>query len=251
MPLRNLTLLHLNDLQAHYFPVPITSELIPRILQIGLLTAEELPNYIKRYEAYRNRPFVREKDSSPLFELGGYAYIASYLKQVREESPNVIVFDAGDTIQGHPLSTITRGEADYRILNRMIDVGTLGNHEFYFGGDQTLRNLDICRYPLVSANVVFADSNEPICGQAYLIKEVGGIKVGIIGVTGLQKNLTTHQTSDGRSMIIREPLPFVRKYVDWLKGKVDVLVLLSHAGGVAIDEKIAESNPVWGEVMVI
>jgi hypothetical protein len=72
------------------------------------------------------------------------------------------------------------------------------------------------------------------------MKEVGGIKVGIISVTGLQKTLTTFQTSDGRSIVIRAPLPFVRKSVDQLKGKVDLLVLLSHAGGVAIDEKIAE-----------
>ncbi|WP_175473980.1 metallophosphoesterase, partial [Vibrio cholerae] len=67
---------------------------------------------------------------------GSLSQIATKVKTIRQEQPNVILVDAGDTIQGNFVETFKDEAIDPMMLgfNEMkYDVWVLGNHEFDFG----------------------------------------------------------------------------------------------------------------------
>ncbi len=129
----------------------------------------------------------------------GLAKIASLVTLVREErgADQTLLLDAGDTIQGTPLSyyyakidPITGGSVHpmAKAMNAIgYDAAALGNHEFNYGID-TLRTFESqCDFPLLSANTVDWSTGAPAF-TPYLIKtfKVPGLakplKVGILGL---------------------------------------------------------------------
>jgi 2',3'-cyclic-nucleotide 2'-phosphodiesterase (5'-nucleotidase family) len=60
-----------------------------------------------------------ENDQSVFRKTGGYAHLASYIKQERQENPNTFLIDTGDMFQGSELSIKTSGEAIVPILNAL------------------------------------------------------------------------------------------------------------------------------------
>src|ERR1700733_9794870 len=113
--------------------------------------------------------------------MGGFAYLATAVREERARSAASLYLNAGDLVQGTPVSTIYKGLPIYEIANLLgFDVSTLGNHEFDYGWKRTLQFVKIAHFPIVSANVV-DDAGRTIVGKPWLIKEVGGIKIGIVG----------------------------------------------------------------------
>ena len=69
----------------------------------------------------------------------GYAGLALYEKQVQEETPYVILADAGDAIQGAPIGTLSEGGYITDIMNQVgYDFAIPGNHEFDYGMERFL-----------------------------------------------------------------------------------------------------------------
>ncbi|MFE3867856.1 metallophosphoesterase [Flavobacterium sp. LS2P90] len=52
-------------------------------------------------------------------KTGGYAYMATLLKQLKKKNPNTYIIDTGDMFQGSELSVETTGEAFVPILNAL------------------------------------------------------------------------------------------------------------------------------------
>jgi 2',3'-cyclic-nucleotide 2'-phosphodiesterase (5'-nucleotidase family) len=112
---------------------------------------------------------------------GGMARLATAVRREKQNCTPCLYLNAGDIVQGTPVSTIFRGTPVYEIANLLgIDVSTLGNHEFDYGWKRTLQFAKIARFPIVSANVV-DEAGRPITGKPWVIKDAGGIRVGIIG----------------------------------------------------------------------
>ena len=66
--------------------------------------------------------------------LGGFAYLASAIRQERANCTDCILLNAGDLVQGTPVSTIFHGLPVYEVANLFgFDAATLGNHEFDYG----------------------------------------------------------------------------------------------------------------------
>src|SRR5260370_13932349 len=87
--------------------------------------------------------------------LGGFAELATALRREREHCSDCLYLNAGDLVQGTPVSTIFHGLPIYEIANHLgIDVSTLGNHEFDYGYGMIPIFLRTARFPVVSANVV-------------------------------------------------------------------------------------------------
>ncbi|ABR49731.1 5'-Nucleotidase domain protein [Alkaliphilus metalliredigens QYMF] len=121
---------------------------------------------------------------------GGMVKLATIIKEVRKENPNTILVDNGDTIQGSLLTddlynTILIDEP-HPIIEAMNLMGydsmTLGNHEFNFGLDLIQKIEKEADFPMLSANI-FNKEDGSYFVTPYTIKEVAGIKVGIIGLT--------------------------------------------------------------------
>ncbi len=107
------------------------------------------------------------------------------LEQIREtmdaNGDYTLLVDDGDAIQGELLGTMTSGEAIISLMNDLqYDVAIPGNHEFDFGMDQFMSLVEKAEFPYISCN--FTKEGELVF-DPYVIIEVGGKKIGFVGVT--------------------------------------------------------------------
>jgi len=92
-------------------------------------------------------------DGGPFQGLGGVARRATLIRRIREEQPNVLLLDAGDTFQGTPYFNFFKGEIEFRAMSAMeYDATTLGNHDFDNGLEGLVEMLPHASFPFVSAN---------------------------------------------------------------------------------------------------
>ena len=112
----------------------------------------------------------------------GFGYAGLYaVKKQMEKSYNVLLVDDGDSIQGEPVGTMTKGDAIIDLMNAVgYDVAIPGNHEFDYGMDNFLSLTKKANFPYISSNFTYKDE---LVFPAYVIKEVEGLKVAFVGIT--------------------------------------------------------------------
>lgn len=160
--------------------------------------------------------------------LGGFAYLATALRNERAHCQACIFLNAGDLVQGTPVSTIFHGEPIYELANLLnIDVSTLGNHELDYGWNEAGKFSAIAKFPIVSANILDA-VGQPVTGKAYVIENVGGIRVAVIGaVLGDLGTAFTTPEEMGPWRVI-PPVDAVRSAVADIGNRADLIVVLAH-----------------------
>nr|WP_319776700.1 5'-nucleotidase C-terminal domain-containing protein [uncultured Sphaerochaeta sp.] len=162
----------------------------------------------------------------------GMARIATYVEQVRDAHPNVILVDNGDVIQGNIMTDdlYNKREGEHPVIRAMnlldYDSLTLGNHEFNFGEKLIKRMQELANFPILSANMSRLDGT--MAALPYTIVERSGVKVGIIGLTNPNAPRWDGEKTDP---FVYAPVgPAARRVVDILDDKVDVLVVVAHVG---------------------
>ncbi len=172
--------------------------------------------------------------------LGGFAYVAGAIRDQREHCAACLYLNAGDLVQGTPVSTLYNGLPVYEIANHMgIDAATLGNHEFDYGWKQILSFVRIARFPIVTSNVE-NDAGALLTGKGYTIKTVGGLRVAIIGVlmADLVGNYSTEEQA-GPWHVIRA-VDGVKRMIPVVKPQSDVIIVLGHIHDVETDTILRE-----------
>ncbi len=158
---------------------------------------------------------------------GGFAYLAAAIRRERANCPECILLNAGDLVQGTPVSTIFHGLPVYEVANLLgFDASTLGNHEFDYGWPQVRKFLQTAKYPIVTSNVVDAQGRL-FTDKPCVILKVNGLRVAVIGAMTDTLNTLTTPNLLGEWHTI----PFLataRKYAAEVKDKADVIVLLAH-----------------------
>jgi 2',3'-cyclic-nucleotide 2'-phosphodiesterase (5'-nucleotidase family) len=160
---------------------------------------------------------------------GGFAYLASVIKHEREGCHDCILLNAGDLVQGSPVSSIFEGLPVYEVGNLLgFDAGTMGNHEFDYGWRQARKFVETARYPIVSSNVVNAKGELMV--KPWTILKVNGLRVAVIGATtaDLQDLSSAERLDDWRALPV---LDIARKYAAELRSQSDLIVLLGHING--------------------
>jgi len=132
--------------------------------------------------------------------VGGAAYFATHVKQLRGEVENSFVVSAGDSIGASPLpSALFHDEPTIDVLNAIgVKAMAVGNHEFDEGYKELLRiqrggchPVDKCqfddpyrgaKFPILGANVTFARNGLPALLPFTVIRS-GGANIGVIGIT--------------------------------------------------------------------
>ena len=113
--------------------------------------------------------------------IGGVACLATAIKKVRQETDAVLLLDAGDLIGDTMIADLTKGEALISSFNNLnYDAMTFGNHEPDFGVDVLRKRIDQASFPFVAANLRGSDGT-PFT-RPYVMKHVGGVAVGVIGL---------------------------------------------------------------------
>ncbi len=181
----------------------------------------------------------------------GMAKVYSVVEKVREENPNTILIDNGDTIQGTILSDDLYNfnlELKHPVIDVMnfmkYDSMTLGNHEFNFGLEMVKKIQEEAEFPILAANANYKADNSYLA-KPYIIKEVAGVKVGILGLTN--PNIPRWDGPKVEELKFISPLESAEKHIKEMKEEgVDLIILSTHMGytseygGDGADEIIAK-----------
>jgi 2',3'-cyclic-nucleotide 2'-phosphodiesterase (5'-nucleotidase family) len=146
------------------------------------------------------------------------------IRALRVRHPESILLDAGDAFDSKvPGAVETGGRAMVDFMNRAgYDGYTPGDNEFVdFRLSDVLANWKRFAFPTLAANLRV--DGAPIA-LPYFVYERGGALVAVIGVYGDRKALARFGVDELSSK------DTAREFVSALKGKVDCVVLLSHAG---------------------
>ncbi len=163
-------------------------------------------------------------------KLGGFARVASKIKALRNRLANPLVLHGGDALQGTLYYTLFKGDADVKLMNTVgFDAFALGNHEFDDGNAVLANFLKQGKFQAIAANIDFSQS-EVLKGlvEPYLIKEVGGEQVGLIGIDTLK---TLYSSSPGDDLSFYDEVETATKMVKELEGKgINKIILMTHYG---------------------
>ncbi len=173
---------------------------------------------------------------------GGLARAATLIRQIRSQMPNVLLLDAGDIIHGTPEDYLSGGMATISAMNAAgYQLATTGNHEFDFGLPVIQAATASASFPFVAANIHAASGGQWDRIAPYAILDIGGVKVGVLGLTTLE-TITLHWPNAIRDIVIEDPIATALSRVPQLRAQSDVLVVLSHLGDKQ-DALLAETVP--------
>jgi 5'-nucleotidase len=176
---------------------------------------------------------------------GGLTGVGAYLTILRQRyGKRLLLVDAGDLYQGTLLGSMSRGRAVIEAYNLLgYDAATLGNHEFDFGAlspeshdplGVVKRRVAEAQFPFLALNVFDRTTRQPIawpntCSSVLL--DVGGVPVGIIGVSTVETPLVT-RSEFVASLEFRDPAPLIAKEARSLRARgARAVVLIGHLGG--------------------
>jgi 2',3'-cyclic-nucleotide 2'-phosphodiesterase / 3'-nucleotidase len=165
----------------------------------------------------------------------GLARVATLIKQERAKDPNLLLLDSGDTIQGTPLG-FYYARIDQQAAHPMAvtmnalkyDAAAIGNHEFNYGLDTLNRWKSQLNFPLLSANTRTTAGGEAF--QPYVIKEVNGVKVGVLGLT-TPAIPNWEKPENIAGLRWDNPVEIAKQYVPKMRSEgADVVVISQHIG---------------------
>src|SRR5919106_1535291 len=210
----------------------------PDRVQITILGTTDLHGNINPIDYYTNKPDNR-----------GLAKVATLIKRIRKEQPNVLLIDSGDTIQGSPLESFHSRKNNQPPDPMMLvmsalnyDAMAVGNHEYNFGLKVLEKARNEAKFPWLSANTYDAKTQQPHY-KPYIVKEVAGVRVGILGLTtpGVPN---WDNPPNYAGLEFHEPVSEARKWVPVLREteKVDLVVIAMHMG-LGEDLRTGEVSP--------
>lgn len=164
-------------------------------------------------------------------KVGGFANIAARVKKEKAANPNTVYFDAGDWFAGPYVSSLTKGEAVIDAMNYLgLDAACVGNHEFDYGWENAREQFKKARFPVLNGNIFLKGTETLHWNKPYIIKNVNGIRLGIIGLHERFAFYDTVSDEMVKGVDTRDEKVYLRKYIKELQPKTDLIVLLIHLG---------------------
>ena len=171
---------------------------------------------------------------------GGLARCVTQIQRWRRQNPNSILIDVGDVYQGTDVSLRNQGELMIDLFNHLkYDAWVIGNHEFDWGIEPFTNALEKSAMSVLGANTTLegrpagssSDLQHPFAKvQPFVVKEIEGIKIAIIGITtpGMSFWLPREFTV---GIDFQHPVEPVRRAIAKAKGEgADAIVLTGHMG---------------------
>jgi len=173
-------------------------------------------------------PLVEIKNNKKT-EVGGLARIATKVESIRDIENNLLLLDAGDTIQGSLFTRVYGGVHIGQLMSKIkYDAVTIGEHDFDKGPEGLRTYIKSANYPFLAANIDISKSKD-LKGliAPYIVVEVNGIKLGIFGLATTDTNLFS---KTGPNVVVTDPIEAARKVVEEMRPKSDVIIALTHLG---------------------
>ncbi|MFF3486184.1 bifunctional metallophosphatase/5'-nucleotidase [Streptomyces sp. NPDC002701] len=168
----------------------------PKRYSLTVLGTTDLHGHVFNWDYFKDAEYQDAAGNAQ-----GLARISTLVNAVRKEKgrDNTLLLDAGDTIQGTPLTyyyakvdpITAKGGPVHPMAQAMNAIGydavALGNHEFNYG-IETLRKFEQqCRFPLLGANALDAKTLKPAFPPYFIkrfhVKGAPPVKVAVLGLT--------------------------------------------------------------------
>ncbi|HBU83945.1 MAG TPA: bifunctional metallophosphatase/5'-nucleotidase [Paenibacillus sp.] len=199
------------------------------------------------------------------YRPAGLALLASLIRRERERSPELLLVDNGDLLQGSPLASYAASfVSDHEVhpfinvLNELgYDAAVMGNHEFNYGQQLLRKAVEESHFPWLSANIVMEHQDDtimnhlnegkhdeetrpvapsgagiPAFGPPYLIKTLSsGVKIALLGATTHYiPNWEHPKNIEGLHFL--DALETIRAWVGYIREheQPDLLVVSYHGG---------------------
>ena len=163
----------------------------------------------------------------------GLAKISTIVNALREENPNMILMDDGDTVQDNSSELFNDLEVHPMVeaMNSIgYDIWTLGNHEFNFEKEFIERNISNFNGTVLSANIKNKKGGSDYV-NSYQIFSVNGARVAVIGITPPYVPMwESSSPSHFKGLEFNKILKSVQETVKGLDGQYDILIGSFHIG---------------------
>jgi len=169
------------------------------------------------------------------------------ISQIKKEGKKLLILDTGNLLFRKPLQTETkRKDALLRVdlliqsYNEMgYDVANVGEKDLMMGLRSFSETTQKAKFPFISANLIDKKTQKGMFAP-YVIKEIAGLKIAILGLLDNQFNSALQEIDPG--LTILDPIPTLKELTKRLRESSDLIVVLSQLGE-SRDRKMARENP--------
>jgi len=240
-PFGNVSLLHMTDCHAQLKPIYFREPSVnigigsmqgqlPHLVGEQLLKRAGVPAGTALAHAYTYLDF--ERASRRYGKVGGFAHLATLVKQLKASRPGSLLLDGGDTWQGSATSLWTNAQ-DMVDACKLLGVDIMTGHwEFTYGMERVKEIVEKDfqgRIDFLAQNVKTTDFGDPVF-KPYVLREINGIPCAIIGQAFPYTPIANprYLVADWSFGIQDENM---QKMVDEARSKgAQVVVVLSHNG---------------------
>ena len=245
----NVSFMHFTDCHAQLMPIHFREPSVnlgvgtavghaPHLVGEQLLKAFGIAPGTARAHAFTYLDF--EKAALTFGKVGGFAHLATLVKQVRASRPQALLLDGGDTWQGSATALWTNGQ-DMVDACKLLGVDMMSSHwEYTLGAKRVQEIVDKDfkgRIAFLAQNVKTADFGDLVF-EPYALRRINGVQVAVIGQAFPYTPIANprYMVPDWSFGIQDENM---QKVVDEVRAKgAQVVVVLSH-NGMDVDLKMA------------
>jgi 2',3'-cyclic-nucleotide 2'-phosphodiesterase (5'-nucleotidase family) len=164
--------------------------------------------------------------------VGGTAALKPWLDSLaRACRCTTIRLDAGDEMQGTPVSNLSYGRPAIEAMNALgIDAAAIGNHEFDWSVDTLLARMREAHYPFLSANITdSAGTARPDWARPWSVVTENGVKIAVIGLTTVSTPTST-APRNVRGLAFGNGAQAIRRYLPAARAAADFVIVVAHEG---------------------
>lgn len=159
--------------------------------------------------------------------VGGLSPFMTLLERERAKAKHHLTTFGGDLISPSVISGITKGKHMIALMNALgVDIAGLGNHEFDFGKAILRQRMRESQFTWLATNALSDDGKPFGTAKTLIVRDVGGLKIGMFGLLTPDTNLTLRPSEKVR---FTPPVETARRSVSALrKMGADFLIAITH-----------------------
>ena len=162
---------------------------------------------------------------------GGLPRRIERLQALRREHKDVLVLESGGAFADKGPDDKMRANIIMRAMYEAgYDVMNLIGSDFYMGPDFLKEVGSTVAFSMISSNLIYKDAAQKPFWERYVIKEVGGVKVGILGIMRPKAFEKAPNPEELKNMDIISPEDALKELVPQVRKQADILILMSQLG---------------------